>query len=124
MAELESDGHTGPYDLVVTSAMKEDLRRLLANSTTSALTVITQPGWVRSVFVSDNLYTSAGAQTSAILCEPGPMNFVGGFAPETLVPQVDVLQLSHHAYDYDVWEVCAPHIKRPTSICEITGISA
>jgi len=55
-----------------------------------------------------------------LLVEANPLNFVAGIGQEITV---------NNWLDQDmntlgkVWEVAAPFIKRPTSICEITGIT-
>ena len=120
IAELEADGHNGPYDMICRSDATADLRLLIANTSTTALQVLKSSGYLRDVFVSDNLYASNAAVTSALVVEPGPMNFVVGIGQEVSV---------YNWQDQDmntvgkVWEIAAPFIKRPTSICEITGIT-
>jgi uncharacterized linocin/CFP29 family protein len=123
IAELRKDKHFKALDMIVTSAMDELLRGVMANTTTTAYEMITKPGWVRNIFVSDNIYPTDDTQDSALIVEPDAQNFVLGVAPETVEPQVSVLQTGHHVWDYDIYEVATPHIKRPTSICEITGIA-
>jgi uncharacterized linocin/CFP29 family protein len=120
IAKLEEDGHNGPYDLIVRSAYMADLRLLIANTSTTALQVLTSSGFIRDIFVSDNLFAAAAATTSALVVEANPMNFVLGVGQEISV---------YHFTDENmntkgkVWEIAVPFIKRPTSICEITGIA-
>ncbi len=72
------------------------------------------------VFVSDSLYSSGGLTTSGLVVEPGQANF-------ELVIGEDMSQFAKQDEDMNlqgkVFEVLAPRIKRPASICEITGLS-
>jgi uncharacterized linocin/CFP29 family protein len=121
IAELEADGHNGPYDMVVRSALSADLRLLIANTGITAREKLLGPGFIREIFVSDNLYASNGATTSALVVEPGPMNFVVGIEQEVSVNNFIDEDMNTKG---KVWEILTPKIRRPTSICEITGITA
>jgi uncharacterized linocin/CFP29 family protein len=121
IAELEADGHNGPYDMVVRSTLSADLRLLIANTGITAREKLLGPGFIREIFVSDNLYASNGATTSALVVEPGPMNFVVGIEQEVSVNNFIDEDMNTKG---KVWEILTPKIRRPTSICEITGISA
>lgn len=120
IAELEADGHNGPYDMVVRSDYAADLRLLIANTATTAMQVLLSSGYLRDVFVSDNLYGAAAITTSVLVVEPDPMNFVLGVEQEVSV---------YHFTDENmntkgkVWEIAVPFIKRPTSICELTPVT-
>lgn len=120
IAELEADGHNGPYDAVVTSAMMANLRLPVTNTASSALKYIKENG-IRDVFASDRLYVAGdGGTDSALVLEPGPDNFELGIAQEVtnfVWQDKDMNSLGK------VYEVVVPHIKRATSICEITGIT-
>jgi uncharacterized linocin/CFP29 family protein len=72
------------------------------------------------IFVSDQLYTSAGATTSALVVEPGQQNFemVVGQDLATFMQQDEDMNVNGKVY-----EVVAPRINRPTSICEVTGLT-
>mgnify|MGYP003394916993 CR=1 FL=1 len=119
IAELEADGHNGPYALICRSDMAADLRLLIANTGMLCKEKILQ--MVNQIYVSDALYASNDAVTSALVVEPGPQNFELGIAQE-------VTNFTWQDKDMNtlgkVYEVVVPHIKRPTSICEITGITA
>ncbi len=106
IAELEADGHNGPYDLICRSDARADLRLLIANTGIMAQEKIQQmlgPGG--RIWTSDNLYTSAGATTSALVVEPNPLNFALGIAQDVSV---------YNCQDSDmntlgkVWEIVAP----------------
>lgn len=118
-AELKADGHKGPFDLIVRSDADADLDLLIANTGFTAREKVL-PMIGGRIWVSDNLYASNDAVTSALLVEPGPLNFVLGVAQEYSVynwQDADMNTLGK------VWGIMTPFIKRPTSICEITGIT-
>jgi uncharacterized linocin/CFP29 family protein len=127
IAELEADGHTGPYACILRSAYAGKLRQLVANTATKWIDVIqggkplftAGPGG-DGIFVSDNLFTSAGATTIAVVIEPSQQNF------ELVVGEdINTRKLADVRGNLEcvTREVVAPRIKRPTSICEITGLS-
>jgi len=62
--------------MVVRSALSADLRLLIANTGITSMEKLLGPGFVREIFVTDNLYASNGVTTSALVVEPDPMNFV------------------------------------------------
>jgi uncharacterized linocin/CFP29 family protein len=107
--------------MVVRSALSADLRLLIANTGITAREKLLGPGFIREIFVSDNLYASNGAVTSALVVEPGPMNFVVGIEQEVSVNNFIDEDMNTKG---KVWEILTPKIRRPTSICEITGITA
>jgi uncharacterized linocin/CFP29 family protein len=119
IAQLEADGHYGPYALIVRSTWYAKLRALISNTAVFYLEKVAE--LVKAgIYVSDNLYTSAGATTSALVVEPSQENFELGIAQ-------DLTTFMQQDKDMSIWgkvyEVVAPRIKRPTSICEITGLT-
>jgi uncharacterized linocin/CFP29 family protein len=117
---LEADGHNGPYDLICRSAYAADLRLLIANTATTARQVLQTSGFIRDIFVSDNLYGAAAITTSVLVVEPGPMNFVLGVGQDISVYNIQDENMNTKG---KVWEIAVPFIKRPTSICEITPVT-
>jgi len=119
IGELETDGHVGPYAAVLRSSWAAKLRALVTNTATKWIEVI-QDLFKAGIYVSDSLYTSAGATTSALVAEPGQDNFdmVIGRDLSLFTKQDEDMNLQ-----CKVHEVVAPRIKRPTSICEITGLT-
>ncbi len=79
------------------------------------------PEFIREIFVADNLYASNGATPNALVVEPDPMNFVVGIEQEVSVNNFVDEDMNTKV---KVWEILTPKIRRPTSICEITGITA
>lgn len=127
IGELEADGHTGPYAAILRSAYAAKLRALVSNTATKWIDVIqggkplftAGPGG-DGIFVSDSLFSSAGATTIALVLEPSQMNF------EALIGEdINTKKLADVRGNLNcvTREVIAPHIKRPTAICEITGLS-
>jgi uncharacterized linocin/CFP29 family protein len=119
IAELEADGHYGPYALILRSAWYGTLRQLIANTAVFYLEKVKEL-ITAGIFVSDNLYTSAGLTTSALVVEPSAENF------ELVIGQ-DMSTFTFQDKNMNtlgkVFEVLAPRIKRPTSIVEITGLT-
>lgn len=121
IAELETDGHYGPYALIVVPDNFADLRTLIANTAEPYLTVV-QDGnkYNVKVFKTPNLFASDGGQDSAIVCEPKPQNFEVGIARDITTYTWQDKNMNTYG---KVYEVITPKIHRPTSICEITGIT-
>jgi uncharacterized linocin/CFP29 family protein len=121
IAKLEANGHYGPYAMILRSALKARLRQVNTNTSDLVQHVIEQMlGTGGQVLVSDSLYSSAGAVTSVIVCEPSPDNFVAGIAQDVSTNRfVD----NNMNTVLKIYEVIAPRIKRATSICELTGVS-
>jgi len=119
MGVLEGVGHYGPYALILRSSWAAKLRTLIANTGIFYLEKV-QELVKAGIFVSDQLYTSVGATTSGLLLELAEGNF------EMLVGQ-DLTTFMQQDNDMNingkVYEVVAPRINRPASICEITGLT-
>jgi len=119
IAELETDGFYGPYALILRSTWFAKLRALISNTGLfyfEKIAELVKDG----IFVSDQLYSSGGATTSALVVQLGQDNF------ELVVGQ-DITTFNQQDTDMNiigkVYEVVAPRVKRPTSICEITGLT-
>jgi uncharacterized linocin/CFP29 family protein len=119
IGELEADGHMGPYGAILRSSWAAKLRALVSNTATKYIEVI-KDLFAAGIYVSDNLFTSAGLTTIAAVVEPSQENFemVIGKDLSTFVKQDEDMNLQCKEF-----EVVAPRIKRPTSICEITGLT-
>lgn len=121
IAELEADGHQGDYALVLNSTFYGKLRALITNTAVMWLTAIQDAELFKAgILVSDNLKTSAGAATNALVVEPLEQNFemARGQDLRTRAFEDEDMNLK-----CKVFEIVAPRIKRPTSICEITGLT-
>jgi uncharacterized linocin/CFP29 family protein len=119
IAKLEAAGHMGPFAMVLRSSWAAKLRALVSNTATKWIDVI-KDLFTQGVYVSDNLYTSAGLTTSALVVEPSQENFelVVGKDLDIFTKQDEDMNLQ-----CKVFEVVAPRIKRPGSICELTGLT-
>jgi uncharacterized linocin/CFP29 family protein len=123
--ELETDGFMGPYKLIIPTTFFAQLRIILANYGWAFFAVNELLGGSKdslsNIVVSNSLYaTHDGAQDSALVIDTSPGNF------ELIVGQ-DIsnylTQLPSMNYKGKVWEAVVPVIKRPTAICELTGLT-
>lgn len=119
IAELEADGHMGPYAAVLRSEWAGKLRQLVSNTAVKYIDVV-RDLFKAGIYVSDNLYTSGGLTTSALVVEPSQENF-------EMIIERDMSFFTKQDEDMNlqckVHEVVAPRVKRSTSICEITGLT-
>jgi uncharacterized linocin/CFP29 family protein len=113
------DCHYGPYALIVRSNWNRKLFGLIANTGIFYMEKVLEI-CKAGVYVSDSLYTSASLTTSALIVEPGQDNFelVIGQDMGNFLQQDEDMNLQGK-----VFEVLAPRVKRPASICELTGLS-
>lgn len=118
IAELETDGHQGPYALITRPAWIGQLRALISNTSTFLLEKVAEL-CKAGVYGSDSLFESDGTTHNALVVEPGQENFelIIGQDLATFLKQDEEMNLQGK-----VFEVLAPRINRPTSICEITGL--
>jgi uncharacterized linocin/CFP29 family protein len=119
IGELEADKHYGPYALLLRSSWLAKLRTLISNTGIFYLEKVAE--LVKAgIFVSDQLYTGGGLTTGAAVVEPGSSNFemVVGQDLSTFMQQDEDMNVNGKVY-----EVVVPRINRPTSICEITGLT-
>ena len=119
IGELETDGHMGPYACVLRSAWAAKLRALVTNTAVKWIEVI-RDLFSAGIYVSDSLYTSAGLTTSALVLEPSQENFELVIGRDLEVRKQEDVRGNLKCV---VREVVAPRIKRPTSICELTGLT-
>lgn len=121
ITELETDGHYGPYKLILTPTWRQQLRVMISGVDKWAFQAVGDLiGGVENILVSPNLYASDGGVDSVLLVEPGEDNF-------DLVVGEDMHTINFVERNKNIWlqvrEVVAPRIKRPTAICEITGLT-
>jgi uncharacterized linocin/CFP29 family protein len=124
IGKLEASGHTNKamYACVLRSTWAAKLRALVSGTATKWIDVIqgNQPLFPAGIWVSDSLFTSAGLTTSALATELGADNFdmVIGRDMTVRTKEDDDMNLKCKVY-----EVVAPRVKHPTSICELTGLT-
>lgn len=119
IGELEADSHTGPYACILRSAWAAKLRALVSNTATKWIDVV-RDLFAAGMYVSDSLFTSAAATTSALVVEPSQQNFELVIGEDVNTQKQPDLRGNLNCVTR---EVVAPRIKRPTSICEITGLT-
>jgi len=107
------------YDLILQPSAFMDAHTLIANTGISQLEKIKELIGGQ-VYVSSQLKASGGTTNSAILMKSGAENADLCVAQDLKTFYMQALDLSHH---FKVYEAVVPRIKRPTAICEITGIT-
>jgi len=118
---IRADGHNGPWKLILRSAWYAQLENYVANFDRSLLELTGDiVGGVENILISDNLYTAAGLITNALLIsiEPGNFELIMGADITNYLAQLPTMN-----YQGKVWEAVVPVIKRPTAICELTGLT-
>lgn len=121
ITELETDGHYGPYKLVLTPSWRQQLRVLITNTEKWAFQAVGDLiGGVENILVTPSLYAADGGVDSVLLVEPGIDNF------DLLIGE-DTHAINHTERNKNIWlqvrEVVTPRIKRAASICEITDLT-
>jgi uncharacterized linocin/CFP29 family protein len=119
IGELEADGHIGPFAAILRSSWAAKLRALVSNTAVKWIEVV-RDLFAAGIYVSDSLYTSAGLTTTGLIVEPSQENFELVVGKDLEVRKQEDVHGNMHCV---VREVVAPRIKRPTSICEITGLT-
>jgi uncharacterized linocin/CFP29 family protein len=121
IAELEAVGFSGgPYVLIGRVDLIRKLYQEIGTTGDTYLSFLKNNGIIDGVIADDGLFGAADVTTSALIVVPGRNNF------ELVVGQ-DLTtweyQLQNMNKLFRVYEVVTPHIKRPESICELTGVS-
>ena len=108
-----------PYDLILQPSAYMDTLALIANTGISQLEKIKE-------IIQGNIYVSAiikasdGDTDSAILMKSGAENADLCVAQDFKTFYMERVDMNHQ---FKVYEAVVPRIKRPTAICEITGIT-
>ena len=120
IAELEADGHMGPYALLIKPSWWRQIAGAFVTNTATTIAEKVAALTAYGVFKTDSLFESDGTTHNALVVEPSQENFELVIGRDTEVRKsFDV----HGNLEGVVREVLAPRIKRPTSICEITGLT-
>jgi len=119
IGELEADGHMGPYAAVLRSSWAAKLRALVSNTAVKWIEVV-RDLFTAGIYVSDSLFTSGGLTTNGLVVEPSQENFELVVGKDLEVRKQEDVHGNMHCV---VREVVAPRVKRPTSICELTGLT-
>lgn len=121
ITELETDGFYGPYKLILTPTWRQQLRARESGVDRWNFQLAGDLiGGVENILVTPNLYAADGGVDSVLLIQPGKDNF-------ELAVGEDLHTIQHLERNKNIWiqvrEVVTPVIKRPTAICEITGLT-
>jgi len=108
-----------PYDLIVQPSAFMDAHTLIANTGISQIEKIKEliQG---NIYISSQLKAADGGTDSAILIKSGAENADLCVAQDLKTFYMQTVDMNHH---FRVYEAVVPRIKRPTAICEITGIT-
>lgn len=119
MGKLLSAHYPPPYTLILQPTAYMDAEVLISNTGRSQLQRIREliQG---QVLVSAHLKASDGGTDSAILMKTGGENADLPVAQDMKTFYMQTKDMNHH---FKVYEALVPRIKRPTAICEVTGIT-
>ena len=120
IAELEADGHYGPYALLVKPSWWRQIAAAYVTSTAVTIAEKVASLCTVGVFRTDSLKSSAGGVDNALVVEPSQENFELVIGRDLEVRKDQDVRGN---YECVAREVLAPRIKRATSICEITGLT-
>lgn len=120
IAELEADGHYGPYGLIVKPSWWRQIAGAFVTSTATTIAEKVAALCEVGVFKTDSLYESDGTLHNALVVEPSQENFELVIGRDLEVRKQEDVRGNLECV---VREILAPRIKRPTSICEITGLT-
>ena len=120
-AVLQAAGYVGvPFTLVGRVTQIKALDGQVANTAFTYRQFLLQNKLVQAIYESDNLFTAAGLTTSALLVATAKENFDLVIAQDITTFMWQDKHMNQHG---KVYEAVVPRIRRPTSICEITGLS-
>ncbi len=120
IAELEADGHYGPYALLVKPSWWRQISAAFVASTSTTIAEKVASLFTAGVYRTDSLKSSVGGVDNALVVEPSQENFEVVIGRDLEVRKdADV----RGNLECVAREVLAPRIKRATSICEITGLT-
>ncbi|MFQ6064127.1 MAG: family 1 encapsulin nanocompartment shell protein [Candidatus Bathyarchaeia archaeon] len=119
MEELTVDNFYGPYDLILQPSAFLDAHTFIGN------TAVMQIDKIReliggNIYVTPALKAADGGTDNAILMETGAENADLCVAQDL---KTFYLQLQDMNHFFKCYEAVVPRIKRPTAICEISGIT-
>ena len=119
MEELTVDNFYGPYDLILQPSAFLDAHTFIGN------TAVMQIDKIREliggkVYVTPALKAADGGTDSALLMETGAENADLCVAQDLKTFYIQLKDMNHF---FKYYEAVVPRIKRPTAICEITGIT-
>ncbi len=121
IAKLEEDGHTsGPYVLICRVAAARKLDAALSSTEITYRRFLLQNEILDAIVADDSIFGADGTTDHAAIVTPGRANFSLKVGQDVTTWET---QLQNMNKLMRVYEVLTPKIKRPTSICELTGLS-
>jgi uncharacterized linocin/CFP29 family protein len=120
IAELETDGHNGPYALVIKPSWWRQIAGAFITDTAVTIADKVASLFEAGVYRTNSLFSSAGGVDNALVVEPMQANIELVIGKDLEVRKKEDLRGNIEGL---AREVVAPRIKRPTAICEITGLS-
>jgi len=117
--KLLEKNYPSPYDLILQPSAYMDALALIANTGISQLEKI-QEIIQGNIYVTPLIKSSAGGTDTAILMKSGAENADLPVAQDLKTFYMQRVDMNHQ---FKVYEAVVPRVKRPTSICEITGIT-
>lgn len=119
MEKLLEDNFPAPYDLILQPSAFMDAHSFITNTGIMQIEKLKEliGG---NLYVTPNLKASDGGTDSAILMKSGAEN---ADLPVAQDLKNFYLQLQDMNHFFKCYEAVVPRIKRPTAICEITGIT-
>lgn len=120
IAELEADGHYGPYALITKPSWWRQIAGAFVTSTAVTIGEKVAQLCEVGVFKTDSLFESDGTLHNALVVEPSQENFEMVIGRDLEVRKLEDVRGNLECV---AREVIAPRIKRPTAICEITGLT-
>jgi uncharacterized linocin/CFP29 family protein len=119
MEELTVDDFYGPYDLILQPSAFMDVHTLIGN--TAVMQIDKIPELIGGkVYVTPALKAADGGTGSALLMETRAGNADLCVAQDLKTFYIQLRDINHF---FKCYEAVVPRIKRPTAICEITGIT-
>lgn len=121
IGNLETSGfNQGPYYLVTRVSWIRKLMAQVTNTEITYLQFLLANDIIQGVVADDDVYASDGGTDGGAVCVPGAENFALQVARDVTTRFREMLNMNQFG---QVYEVVTPMIKRPTSICEITGLT-
>jgi len=117
--KLLEKNYVAPYDLILQPSAYMDALTLIANTGISQLEKI-QEIIQGNIYVTPLIKSSAGGTDTAVLMKSGSENADLCVAQDLKTFYMQTVDMNHQ---FKVYEAVVPRIKRPTAICEITGIT-
>jgi uncharacterized linocin/CFP29 family protein len=120
-ALLQASGYVDvPIAMIGPTAEIKKLDAQIGNTAFTYKTFCLQNNLLAAIYESDSLFAADGGADSIVFCVPGKDNFDLVVAQEIKTFMWQNKNMNLHG---KVYEAVVPRIKRPESICELTGVT-